>query len=189
MTTVFIAGSISIRHLHTKVLERIQRIVGSNFSVLIGDAHGVDALVQDYLRGSEAQKVTVYCSGDTPRNNLGDWPVQRVYTKARPGSRAFYTPKDIQMARDSDYGLMIWDGKSTGTLCNIFELLRRKKKTLVFISTDQSFVTVSDVSGLERLLAQMPEEARSKAEGKIRLGKKIQALEQGQLTLSLSGES
>ncbi len=36
------------------------------------------------------------------------------------------------MARNSDYGLMIWDCKSTGTLSNVIELLRDRKKTVVF---------------------------------------------------------
>ena len=65
------------------------------------------------------------------------WPTlarksHNVYSKAKVGSRAYFTAKDLEMARTSDYGLMIWDCKSTGTLSNVIELLREKKKSVVF---------------------------------------------------------
>jgi hypothetical protein len=31
------------------------------------------------------------------------------------------------MARDSDYGPMVWDCKSTGTLTNVIELLEKRR--------------------------------------------------------------
>src|SRR5579872_957533 len=122
MTTVFIAGSMSISHLHEKVRKRIGKIVSSDLDVVVGDADGADASIQRCLRNYQAEKVTVYCTGDIPRNNVAEWPVCRVYSKAKAGSRAYFTAKDVEMARNSDYGLMVWDCKSTGTLSNIIEL-------------------------------------------------------------------
>lgn len=58
---------------------------------------------------------------------MGHWPVQRVETSHSPGSRAFFTAKDIRMAELADIGLMVWDTKSTGTLSNVIELLARRK--------------------------------------------------------------
>ncbi|BEG52821.1 hypothetical protein [Escherichia coli] len=127
MTTVFIAGSISISRLHAKVQERIHKIVSSNFNVVVGDADGADSSIQECLRNYQAKNVTVYCTGEIPRNNIADWPVHRVFSKAKVGSRAYFTAKDLEMARSSDYGLMIWDCKSTGTLSNVIELLRERK--------------------------------------------------------------
>lgn len=166
MTTVFIAGSISISRLHAKVQERINKIVSSNFNVVVGDADGADSSIQECLRNYQANNVTVYCTGETPRNNIADWPVHRVYSKAKVGSRAYFTAKDLEMARSSDYGLMIWDCKSTGTLSNVIELLRERKKSVVFINKDKDFVTISDISGLEHLLTFMSPHARTKAEEK-----------------------
>ncbi|BAU94204.1 Xre family transcriptional regulator (plasmid) [Methylorubrum populi] len=183
MTTVFIAGSISISRLHEKVQERISKIVGSSFDVVVGDADGADTSIQQCLQTYQADKVTVYCTGDEPRNNVAEWPVRRVQSNARAGSRAFFTAKDIEMARSSDYGLMIWDCKSTGTLSNVIELLRSKKKSVVFVNKNKDFVTISDKAGLEHLVSFMSAHARAKAEEKIGLSLKIAGISQEQLSL------
>ena len=49
MTTVFIAGSMNIKHLDRKVKERMDNIVASNFAVVVGDADGADTAIQTYL--------------------------------------------------------------------------------------------------------------------------------------------
>lgn len=185
MTTVFIAGSISISRLHEKVLDRINRIVSSDFNVVVGDADGADTSIQECLQRYRAGKVTVYCTGDSPRNNVAEWPVHRVVSKAKAGTRAFFTAKDLEMARDSDYGLMVWDCKSTGTLSNVIELLREKKKSVVFVNKNKDFVTVSDRDGLERLVAFMSDHARAKAEEKIGLAAKIASIAHEQLSLDI----
>ena len=185
MTTVFIAGSISISRLHEKVADRISKIVSSDFNVVVGDADGADTSIQECLQRHQAGKVTVYCTGDSPRNNVAEWPVRRVVSKAKAGTRAYFTAKDREMARDSDYGLMIWDCKSTGTLSNVIELLRETKKSVVFVNKNKDFVTVSDKGGLERLLAFMSDHARAKAEEKIGLTAKIASIAHEQFSLDI----
>lgn len=191
MTTVFIAGSISISRLHEKVAERINKIVSSDFNVVVGDADGADTSIQECLQRYRAKRVTVYCTGDSPRNNVGEWPVHRVVSKAKAGTRAYFTAKDLEMARDSDYGLMVWDCKSTGTLSNVIELLRTQKKSVVFVNKNKDFVTVSDLVSLERLVAFMSNNARSLAEKKIGLTSKISSLvdEQFSLDIGTNGQS
>ena len=180
MTTVFIAGSISISRLHENVQERINKIVSSEFYVVVGDADGADTSIQQCLHDYRAKNVTVFCTGDVPRNNVADWPVHHVYSKARPGSRAYFTAKDLEMARSSDYGLMIWDCKSTGTLSNVIELLKEKKKSVVFVNKNNDFVTIVDKAGLESLLDLMSDDARAQAEEKIALSGRIAELSQEQ---------
>ncbi|MGB9114243.1 helix-turn-helix domain-containing protein [Bradyrhizobium sp.] len=187
MTTVFIAGSISISRLHEKVQERIGKIVSSDFDVVVGDADGADTSIQKCLHNYQAEKVTVYCTGDVPRNNVAEWPVYRVYSKAKAGSRAYFTAKDLEMARNSDYGLMIWDCKSTGTLSNVIELLREKKKSVVFVNKNKNFVTISDKTGLDHLLTFMSAHARAKAEEKIGLSSMIAGIAQEQFSLDIAG--
>lgn len=176
MTTVFIAGSMNIKRLDPKVKERLDNIVASEFDVVVGDADGVDTSIQQYLFGLGRSKTTVYCSGSSPRNNVGEWPVCVVKTKHSEGSRAFYTAKDLVMAEVADFGLMIWDTKSTGTLSNVIELLTRKKKSVVFVNKEKSFKTVGTVEQLEELVDCMSEHAKRKANEKIRLLEKIESL-------------
>lgn len=184
MTTVFIAGSISISRLHAKVQERINKIVSSDFDIVVGDADGADTSIQECLLKHQARKVTVYCTGDAPRNNVAEWPVHKVTSKAKAGTRAYFTAKDLEMARRSDYGLMVWDCKSTGTLSNVIELLKEKKKSVVFVNKKTDFVTISDRAGLDHLLALMSDHARIKAEEKIGLSSVVASLGQEKLALA-----
>ena len=181
MPTVFIAGSISISRLHEKVQERINKIVSSNLRVVVGDAEGADTSIQQCLQKYQARDVTVYCTGYEPRNNVAKWPVHHVQTQARTGSRAYFTAKDLEMARSSDFGLMIWDCKSTGTLSNVIELLKENKKSVVFVNKSSRFLNITDSRGLTELVCLMSEHARSKAEEKIGLSAKIAELKQEQL--------
>ncbi|MBZ2750980.1 XRE family transcriptional regulator [Xanthomonas perforans] len=184
MTTVFIAGSIAISRLDKKVQERIQKIVDSDLDVVVGDADGADTSIQQCLQNCGAHKVTIYCTGDMPRNNIANWPVHNVISKARPGTRAYFTAKDLEMAHVSDYGLMIWDSKSTGTLSNVIELLSQKKKSVVFVNKNKDFVTISDQSGLIHLLSFMSTHARAKAEEKIGLSAKVARMSQETFSLA-----
>lgn len=177
MSKIFIAGSISIKHLDLKVKERIDNIIDANHTVLVGDADGADCSIQTHLSQRGASHTIVYCSGAKPRNNVGHWPVNRVLVEhATLGSRAFFTAKDIEMAKAADFGLMIWDARSTGTLRNVLELLLRKKKSVIFINTVKQFRTVGDVTQLERLLSFMSESAMRIANDKIGLHDRINEL-------------
>lgn len=180
MTKVFIAGSMNIKHLDPQVKERIDNIVASDFEVTVGDADGADTAIQWHLFNLGKSKTTVFCSGSIPRNNVGEWPVHVVETKLAKGSRAFFTAKDLQMAEVADYGLMIWDTKSTGTLSNVIELLARKKKSVVFVNKMKAFKTVGTPGQLEELVTYMSDDARRKADEKIRLFDRIESLKHEQ---------
>jgi len=181
MTTVFIAGSIKIKKLHERVKERLDKIVADELRIAVGDAEGVDSSVQSYLVERGATNVVVYCSGSTPRNNLGGWEVAPVAADARPGTRAFFTANDIAMAEEADYGLMIWDSKSVGTLKNVIELLARGKKAYVFIERDKALRAVGEIAQLEALLDFMSPEAREDAERKIDIPRRLAELSPQQL--------
>lgn len=180
MTTVFIAGSMNIKHLDVKVKDRIANIVASGFDVVVGDADGADTSIQQHLLDLGHKNTTVYCSGDSPRNNVGTWPVRMVTTKYAPGTRAFFTAKDLEMAAAADVGLMVWDAKSTGTLSNIIELLAHKKKSVVFVNKEKAFRTISVVEQLDELTNCMSEHARQKADEKIGLFSRIETLKHEQ---------
>ena len=109
------------------------------------DANGVDSLIQRYLFNKNYSNVNVYHVGTYIRNNIGQWGTVPVDSKNLSG-RAMYTQKDKQMALDSDFGLMIWDGKSKGTKANIDELISLNKHFYVIqndsINTDNKYVNL-----------------------------------------------
>lgn len=185
MATVFLAGSMNIKRLHPLFMDRVANIVSSNLDVVVGDADGADTSIQTLLVEMNAASVTVYCSGLKPRNNIGNWPVQNVSSKAAAGTRAYFTAKDHEMAKVADYGLMLWDAKSTGTLSNVIELLKRNKKCVVFVNKNERFITVSDIDSLNELVSEMSEPARNKAEDKIGLSSKIDSIAHEQFGLPL----
>ncbi len=88
------------------------------------------------------------------------------------------------MAKAADFGLMIWDARSTGTLRNLLELLLRQKKSVVFVNTTKQFQTVGNVTQLERLLSFMSESAMRIADDKIGLHDKINELRDKQSNVS-----
>ncbi len=188
MTTVFIAGSISIRQLAPKVQERIMNIVRQDFEIVVGDADGVDTLIQQFLQDLKYPRVTLFCTGNAPRNKLGNWPVQPVASRHAPGSRAYFTAKDLAMAEAADSGLMIWDARSSGTLSNVIELLDRKKYCWTFVDTQQVFHAVKGAAALEALIGYMTPSARRQAEARIGLGKKMAALSSREQQMSLLRE-
>jgi hypothetical protein len=185
MTTVFVAGSLSIKRLDPQFLAKMNNVVNSGFDVVVGDADGADASIQQALLDRNPASVTVYCSGSKPRNNLGSWPVRQIPTGAEPGSRAFFTAKDLEMAKVADYGLMLWDAKSTGTLSNVIELLKRGRTSRVFVNKERRFLTVSDLETLTLLTQVMSQGAQDKAEQKIGLSRKIAALHSEQFALQV----
>lgn len=176
MQTVFIAGSIKIKRLHPMFVERIANIVRKGMPVIVGDANGADASIQAELVAQSATDVTVFCTGDKPRNNLGDWNVHRVQSSAQKGTRAYFTAKDIEMAGRAEFGLMLWDAASTGTLSNVFELLSQGKKSVVFVNRETKFLDVKQGDDVLDLVSYMSDGARKTADRKIRLGEKVSQL-------------
>lgn len=182
---VFIAGSITIKNLNDDFLHRVRSVVDRGFDVLVGDAAGVDLSVQEYLRELGADKVTVYCSGYVPRNNVSSWLVKSIIVDAKEGTRAFFSAKDRAMAAEADYGLMVWDKKSTGTLSNVIEMVRDRKKVAVYLNKDKIFIDVKTPEELDVLVSKMSEGARELAEKKISLTSKLNSVKSVQLGLGI----
>lgn len=185
MKTVFIAGSIKIKNIDPAFDERIKNIVRKNMAVVVGDANGADTSIQRALQGQCADFVTVFCAGEKPRNNVGHWKVQRVASSAEPGTRAYFTQKDLKMAEVADYGLMLWDAASTGTLSNVIELVKQGKKSAVFINRDKRFIEVGVPDDIRELVSAMSSGAKRQADQKIGLYGKLSRLTNEQPGLPL----
>lgn len=138
--TVFIAGSRRLLRLSRDVKRRIDNIVEKGLTVIVGDANGVDKAVQQYLSSRHYDNVTVFCMEGACRNNVGNWAT-RTIVAADPLRRDFtyYSTKDRVMVEEADYGLMLWDGRSRGTLRSILDLVRHGKPVVVYLAPNKAF--------------------------------------------------
>lgn len=151
MTTVFFSGSRSISHLNQQIKQRIiENIMARQFTVVIGDANGADKAFQQLFAQHAYQNVQIFCSGTSFRNNLGNW--QTHFVPSNQKGRAFYTEKDKKMAQIADYGFVLWDGKSQGSLNNIRELLGQNKFSLVYHAPSQQFMPIKSQQALDDLI-------------------------------------
>ena len=131
MMKVFIGGSRKISKLSSEVHQQLDEILAKHLPIVIGDAPGVDKSVQQYLHEKGYREVEVFCSGTRCRNNLGDWPTRQVAVNSSRRDFDFYATKDIHMAEQASFGLMIWDGESAGTLMNVLRLIKQNKKAVI----------------------------------------------------------
>jgi probable addiction module antidote protein len=161
MSTVFVGGSRHVSRLSREARERLRNVTDLKAQILVGDANGADKAVQKLLHDDGYPHVTVYCSGHQCRNNLGGWPTESI--EASPGAKGFdfYAAKDRVMARNADYGLMIWDGKSPGTVLNILRLVQLGKKALLLNVPENATVTFKSPIDWERFITQANPTLRS----------------------------
>jgi hypothetical protein len=151
MTSVFIGGSRAVSRLNSVIREKLDDLIARNCAIYVGDAKGADKAIQQHLADRQYQHVTVYCM-ECCRNNVGAWPTKRISYSGKPKDFACYAAKDLAMEQDGKYGLMLWDGRSKGTLNNIQNLLRMEKKTLAYLGIGKAFHKLSSDEDLQHLL-------------------------------------
>jgi hypothetical protein len=148
---VFISGSISIKRLPKDVLESIDRIIAKKFEILIGDANGVDKLVQYYCLKKQYFNVIVYSIFENPRNKASDmFGFRKIFvdTALRKGIER-QTEKDKAMTQDSTFCFVIWDGKSKGSYSNILRAIELNKKTKVYLTAEKRFLEPHEINANE----------------------------------------
>ena len=160
MNTVFIGGSRHVTRLPSEVKKRLDNVVASGHQVIIGDANGADKAVQKHLMDARYDRVTVFCSGDAPRNNLGSWQIHHVDAPKSAKGFQFYAAKDREMARKADFGLMIWDGKSPGTVLNVLRLVRGGKISVLFNVPEKAALNIKSPDQWEAFLSQCSAQLR-----------------------------
>lgn len=165
MSRVFVAGSRKVSRLNKEIAHRLDNIVESGLTILIGDANGADKAVQRYLANKGYRNVIVYCVAGECRNNIGSWTVRTV--APRQGSRrdfSFYSAKDRVMVDETDYGLMLWDGESRGTLTSIVDLLQQSKPVVVYVAPRGATTTLHGKVDLAALVGYVSGDALKRAE-------------------------
>jgi len=169
MTTVFLSGSRKISRINDAIRQRIDNIVAQDFEIVIGDANGADKAMQAYLAEIRYRHVTVYYVGEKSRNNVGDWRSENVAVSGNLTGRDFYTVKDKEMAQRADFGLVLWDGKSSGSVANVLEMLKFGKKVVVYFAPDKTFYTVGNEDDARRLIGKCDSDAISEIGRKVKL--------------------
>ena len=176
MKSIFVGGSRNISRLNKEIKQRLDNIIDQNFIFIVGDANGADKAVQKYCVDKQYANVTIFCAGGHCRNNLGKWNVRNVAVASNKKGFDFFVAKDIEMAKAADYGFMLWDSKSNGTLRNILELLQLKKWVLVYYSPENSFIKIKNVDDLENLLSKCDKSKINQFETKLGLRSKLKSL-------------
>lgn len=145
---VFISGSISIKKLNHEIVESLESIISKNYTVLVGDAPGIDTLIQDYFNRKNYYNVEIYSITSFPRYKA-NIAFQSKYIEVSneiKKERERQTHKDKAMSEDSNFSLVIWDGSSKGSFSNILRALEYKKYVKVYYSLQNSFLEQSKLT-------------------------------------------
>lgn len=151
MNTVFLGGSRKLTRLDDAIRAKLDDLIARGFRILVGDANGADRAMQQHLAERGYARVTVYAVTGALRNNVGEWDVRSV--AAPEGARGFerFSVKDVEMTSDAGAGLMLWDGKSRGTLANVRRLLAQGKPVAVHLGPERRFVALRSPADLGKL--------------------------------------
>lgn len=149
---IFIAGARSVQNLDASVQQRMMTICQKGYDVLVGDCYGVDASVQRFYSNLGYSNVTVFASNGKARNNIGGWNIRNVAVPSCVHGFDFYKQKDIAMTNEADYGFMIWDGKSRGTLNNTINLIMQHKTVLMYLTTIDRMVVIKTLDDLNKVV-------------------------------------
>ena len=149
---IFIAGARSVQNLDSKVQRRMMTICQKGYDVLVGDCYGVDASVQKFYSDLGYNNVTVFASNGKARNNIGNWNIRNIAVPLNVKGFDFYKQKDIAMTNEADYGFMIWDGESRGTLNNTINLIAQHKKVLMYLTAIDRMVVVKSIDDLNQIV-------------------------------------
>ena len=127
------------KHLPKSVTDKIDAEMKSGSRIIVGDAPGVDSMVQDYLAKKGYKKVSVYYTGDKARKNADDgslnWTQRKVDGEGlEPNSKEWLAKKDKEMQKDADSGLavVLENGGASATRKNVLALIEQNKDVLVY---------------------------------------------------------
>ena len=160
MSKVFFGGSRSLSALDSAVRTRLRNVIAHGHAVLVGDANGVDKAVQSFFAEEGYRNVVVYCMEGECRNNVGNWPVEAIHRRGKKDF-AYFALKDARMSLEAEYGFMVWDGESKGTLNNVLSLIEQGKAVLVYCSSTREFLQIKSTQQLERFLRSHQAKATS----------------------------
>ena len=141
--TVFLAGSRSIKTLHPEVKARLQQILDQNLKIVMADNSGADKAFQQYLADKDYREVYLTSTRWNPRNNIGRWSSTMVGGR-NMRIKELNAFRDQSLGQNADYAFILWNGTSEGTRGTIEEMVRQKKKTLVYFQKEKRFELITE---------------------------------------------
>jgi len=155
---VFIGGSRNIKELDENVVRALFDELNANAKILVGDADGVDTEIQKFCKKHNYNEIVIYASNGKARNNVGNFKVHTVPVGKNTYSKKFFVEKDIAMTNEADYGIVIWDSKSKGSLEQLYRMVRQNKPCHVYLVEEKRWVeiesenTIKGISSLRKTL-------------------------------------
>jgi len=175
-TTVFLSGSRKISRLNDSIRNRLRNIIDQGFRVIVGDANGADKALQIFLAEVHYDNVEVFCAGHVCRNNVGEWPVKHIEVDPKLKGRDVYTQKDKAMASEADYGFVLWDGKSAGSINNVLELMKSGKPVVTYFGPEKTFYNLKQSSDVQTLLRHCDDSDYRSINDKIHFDRRLDDL-------------
>ena len=129
---VFLGGGKTIGHLPNKVVSTLDSFMERGEHIIVGDAHGCDLAFQTYLHSKGYPHITVYCSGDKCRHNIGSWEEKHIDIPEGVEGYEFYKVKDHAMINYCDCAMLVWNRKSFATRMYIYHLKELGKPVFAF---------------------------------------------------------
>lgn len=129
------SGQYYRKELPIEVKKQINNGIKLNNTFIVGDAPGIDTQVQKYLNNKQYKNVIVYCTGDSPRANFGNWQIKKIDGKGyEPMSKEWLALKDKQMQNDATKGIAIVleNGGASATRKNVEALIKQNKNIKVY---------------------------------------------------------
>jgi len=173
MKRLFFGGSRKLGRLNQDILERADNIIARGYLVLLVDANGADRAMQQYLAEKSYPHVLVFCAGTICRNNVGRWETRIVTPERTHKDFEYYAARDKKMSQEADYGFMVWDGASKGTLNNVVNMVEENKCVLVYFSPGRRFFTLKSRNDLSDLLSCCSREVLKRLDRSLKLRERI----------------
>ena len=148
MRKVFISGSINLNILPEVVEKSLKTIQEKNIKVLVGDAKGIDTLIQDYFSKNKYFNLDICSIYEIPRNkknNNFNTIVIEVDMDIK-SERKKQEKKDGYMSLNSDYSFVIWDGKSKGSFNNILRAIEYDRLLKVYYTKDDRLLNENELN-------------------------------------------
>ena len=152
MSKIFISGSISIKELDEKVKKVIDKIIQKKYEILVGDAEGIDKLIQNYLAKWGYENVVVYYIGEKPRN----YQFKNFKTKKVNFDDLLKSEREKQY----DKCFCIWNGRSKGTYENIKRALENRQKSreiVIYYNQTKEFIKAEKLQEYSELKNRIDE--------------------------------
>ena len=169
MLKVFCGGSRIIPEYQSALPEDVCALLdyymSINAALLIGDADGVDNLIQTYVNNAGYKNVVVFHSTARPRYMVNNaWQTRHVPAYGLKG-REFMQAKDKAMAATCDEALMVWNPVSVnkygnltvskGTLANCTNVVIQAKPVVVWSTAQHHAVRCASIQGLAQWMEDL----------------------------------